>query len=172
MKIGIPIPVIQQIVSDIADIPLSKMLAPTSTLYSKKKEVVMPRQISMALSKKYTVHSLSRIGEMHGGRDHATVLHSVRTVKNGLETNYPTFVDIYTESDKKVNSWMNNARKLYNRKEPTGSQIPIKLKLKILRSMISNGVELEQREAIFKAVHIKYDKRFKHGKHSVTTLPG
>lgn len=172
MRISIPIPVIQKIVSDVSEIPLSTMLAPPSVLFSRKQEVVMPRQVSMALSKKYTIHSLATIGEMHGGRDHATVLHSVKTVKNGLDTNYPTFVDIYTESDKKVHAWMSGARKSYQKRQLTGDQIPVKLKLQILRSMILNEVELEQREKIFRTVYTENDKRFKHDRHSVTTLPG
>ncbi len=39
------------------------------------------RQIAMALAKELTNHSLPEIGEAFGGRDHTTVLHAVRKVK-------------------------------------------------------------------------------------------
>jgi len=40
-----------------------------------------PRQIAMALAKDLTEHSLPEIGEAFGGRDHTTVLHALRKVK-------------------------------------------------------------------------------------------
>jgi len=40
-----------------------------------------PRQIAMALAKDLTDHSLPEIGEAFGGRDHTTVLHAIRKVK-------------------------------------------------------------------------------------------
>lgn len=39
------------------------------------------RQIAMALAKELTNHSLPEIGEAFGGRDHTTVLHAVRKIK-------------------------------------------------------------------------------------------
>ncbi len=50
---------------------------------SRKREIVLARQVSMYLSKKYTDFSLSRIGDMIGKRDHATVLHALKNI-NGL----------------------------------------------------------------------------------------
>ncbi len=50
---------------------------------SRKREIVLARQVSMYLSKKYTDLSLSRIGDMIGKRDHATVLHALKNI-NGL----------------------------------------------------------------------------------------
>ena len=40
----------------------------------------------MALSKELTNHSLPEIGDAFGGRDHTTVLHAVRKVKELVET--------------------------------------------------------------------------------------
>ncbi len=40
-----------------------------------------PRQIAMALAKDLTEHSLPEIGEAFGGRDHTTVLHAIRKIK-------------------------------------------------------------------------------------------
>ena len=52
---------------------------------SRKQEIVIARQISMYLSKKYTDSSFSHIGKVIGNRDHATVLHSCKIVKDQIE---------------------------------------------------------------------------------------
>ncbi len=54
-----------------------------SDLHSKSRvrQVTRPRQIAMALSKELTEHSLPEIGEAFGGRDHTTVLHACRKIK-------------------------------------------------------------------------------------------
>ncbi len=53
---------------------------------TRKREVVQARHVVMHFAKKYTKHSLAQIGEKCGGRDHATVLHALRTVDNIQET--------------------------------------------------------------------------------------
>lgn len=60
-----------------------------SDLHSKKRNrsVAFPRQICMYLSRRHTRYSLEEVGGYFGGRDHTTVLHGVRTVKNLVETN-------------------------------------------------------------------------------------
>jgi chromosomal replication initiator protein len=52
-------------------------------LHSKRRSrsVARPRQVAMALSKELTNHSLPEIGNAYGGRDHTTVLHACRKVK-------------------------------------------------------------------------------------------
>ncbi|MEM8585665.1 MAG: chromosomal replication initiator protein DnaA [Bacteroidota bacterium] len=50
------------------------------------RQVVLARQISMFLVKEYTESSLKSIGNLFGGRDHSTVLYSIRTIKNLMET--------------------------------------------------------------------------------------
>jgi chromosomal replication initiator protein len=52
---------------------------------SRKREITLPRQIAMYLLKKYTSYSYAHIGCMVGNRDHATVIHSEKMVKNLLE---------------------------------------------------------------------------------------
>lgn len=52
---------------------------------SRKKEIVVPRQIVMYLAEKYTKIPVSRIGNMIGSRDHSTVLHSIAKVKEQLQ---------------------------------------------------------------------------------------
>ena len=47
--------------------------------------IAFPRQIAMYLSRQLTENSLSAIGEAFGGRDHGTVLHACRLVKDRME---------------------------------------------------------------------------------------
>jgi len=49
------------------------------------KSVTEPRQICMWLARKRTRFSLEEIGGYFGGRDHTTVMHSIRTVNNKCE---------------------------------------------------------------------------------------
>lgn len=49
---------------------------------SRKPEIVEPRQISIYFSKKFTTASVVLIGQQHGGKNHATVLYSTKTVDN------------------------------------------------------------------------------------------
>jgi chromosomal replication initiator protein len=60
-----------------------------SDLLSKRRSrsIARPRQVAMALSKELTNHSLPEIGNAFGGRDHTTVLHGVRKIKELRETN-------------------------------------------------------------------------------------
>ena len=53
---------------------------------SRKRNIVQARQLSMYFSKKYTKAPLTVIGEQCGGKDHATVIHALKTVANLLET--------------------------------------------------------------------------------------
>jgi len=55
----------------------------TSDMDSKRRtrSITRPRQMAMALSKELTNHSLPEIGEYFGGRDHTTVLHACRKIK-------------------------------------------------------------------------------------------
>jgi chromosomal replication initiator protein len=52
----------------------------------RKREIVQARQIAMYLSRSMTKSSLSSIGAQIGGKDHATVLHSYKTVCDLMTT--------------------------------------------------------------------------------------
>lgn len=58
-----------------------------SAVYTKtrKRDVVQVRQISMYLAKKHTDISTSKIGQLIGNRDHATVLHACKIIKDLVE---------------------------------------------------------------------------------------
>lgn len=68
----------------------------TSDLDSKRRtrSIARPRQIAMTLSKELTNHSLPEIGTFFGNRDHTTVLHACRKIKElrtedvSLDENY------------------------------------------------------------------------------------
>jgi chromosomal replication initiator protein len=61
---------------------------PGDVLHTKtrKREIVQARQIAMFFSKSMTKSSLSTIGSLIGGKDHATVLHACKTVNNLMDT--------------------------------------------------------------------------------------
>jgi chromosomal replication initiator protein len=53
---------------------------------SRSRSITRPRQIAMSLAKELTSHSLPEIGDAFGGRDHTTVLHACRKVKELRES--------------------------------------------------------------------------------------
>lgn len=52
---------------------------------TRKREVVQVRQVAMYLAKKHTDSSSSKIGQLIGNKDHATVLHACKIVKDQVE---------------------------------------------------------------------------------------
>jgi len=52
----------------------------------RSRSIARPRQVSMALAKELTNHSFPEIGDAFGGRDHTTVLHACRRVKELRES--------------------------------------------------------------------------------------
>ena len=61
------------------------------------KDVTVPRQVAMYLIKETLGLSLSRIGDYFGGRDHSTVIHSIRKVEKQMEDD-ETFRDRVEEA--------------------------------------------------------------------------
>jgi chromosomal replication initiator protein len=79
-RYSISIDVIQKKVAEHFDIRLADM-----TSKRRPENIAFPRQIAMFLSRQMTESSLSTIGEAFGGRDHGTVLHACRLVKDRME---------------------------------------------------------------------------------------
>ena len=52
----------------------------------RSRSIARPRQVAMALAKELTNHSLPEIGDAFGGRDHTTVLHACRRVRELRES--------------------------------------------------------------------------------------
>jgi len=71
---------IQKKVAEHFDLRLADM-----TGKRRPENIAFPRQIAMFLSRQLTQHSLKNIGEAFGGRDHGTVLHACRAVKDRME---------------------------------------------------------------------------------------
>ncbi|MFO7978128.1 MAG: chromosomal replication initiator protein DnaA [Bacteroidales bacterium] len=72
---------IQHLVCDYLNISLEKLHQNT-----RKREIVQARQLAMFFSKNYTKSSLAAIGTKCGNKDHATVLHACKTIKNLKDT--------------------------------------------------------------------------------------
>ncbi|MDI9817988.1 chromosomal replication initiator protein DnaA [Tatlockia sp. PL877] len=51
----------------------------------RSRSIARPRQMAMALAKELTNHSLPEIGDHFGGRDHTTVIHACRKVKELIQ---------------------------------------------------------------------------------------
>ena len=72
---------IQRMVSDYFKIKISDLLSKR-----RNRSIARPRQLAMALCKELTDHSLPEIGEAFGGRDHTTVLHACRKIRELCDT--------------------------------------------------------------------------------------
>jgi chromosomal replication initiator protein len=78
---AVSIPNIQKTVAEYYQLRLAEMLSKR-----RNRSVARPRQMAMALAKELTEHSLPEIGEAFDGRDHTTVLHACRTIRDLRET--------------------------------------------------------------------------------------
>jgi chromosomal replication initiator protein len=67
---------IMQTVGDYYNVSIGDLIGPT-----RKREVTVPRQIAMYLTREMTGMSLPQIGVVFGGRDHTTVLHSCKIME-------------------------------------------------------------------------------------------
>jgi chromosomal replication initiator protein len=79
-RFSVNIETIQKRVAEHFDIRLADM-----TSKRRPENIAFPRQIAMFLSRQLTESSLNAIGEAFGGRDHGTVLHACRLVKDRME---------------------------------------------------------------------------------------
>ncbi|MBN8885315.1 MAG: chromosomal replication initiator protein DnaA [Rudaea sp.] len=68
---------IQKTVADYYQLRLSDLLS-----MNRSRSLARPRQLAMALAKELTEHSLPEIGRGFGGRDHTTVMHACRTIRD------------------------------------------------------------------------------------------
>ena len=70
---------IMQTVSEYYGVTLNDMVGPT-----RKREITVPRQIAIYLTREMTGMSLPQIGSVFGGRDHTTVMHSCKIVEAAM----------------------------------------------------------------------------------------
>ena len=76
----ISIELIQKKVAEHFDIRLADMSSKR-----RPENIAFPRQIAMYLARQMTGSSLNTIGEAFGGRDHGTVLHAWRLVRDRMQ---------------------------------------------------------------------------------------
>lgn len=72
---------IKRLVAEHFDVPVEKLQGKT-----RKRSIVIARQLSMYLAKNLTNKSLKTIGENFGGRDHSTVIYSCKAVQDLMDT--------------------------------------------------------------------------------------
>lgn len=80
--------VVQKVVANYFNIKISDF-----KVKRKNKGFVAPRQVAIYLSRKLTGSSLIEIGEKFGGKDHSTVLHSIKKVEEKM-ANDPSFKEM------------------------------------------------------------------------------
>lgn len=74
---------IQKVVAEYFKIKVVDLLS-----VKRNRSLARPRQVAMALAKELTDHSLPEIGMAFGGRDHTTVIHAQRKIKELLMVNF------------------------------------------------------------------------------------
>jgi len=79
-RFAISIEAIQKKVAEHYDIRLADMASKR-----RPENIAFPRQVAMYLARQMTESSLNTIGEAFGGRDHGTVLHACRLVKDRMQ---------------------------------------------------------------------------------------
>ena len=91
----ITIELIQKKVCEFFNIKLSDLMSA-----KRVKSLATARQIAMYLSKKLTTKSLPDIGRCFGGKDHSTVIHAVKRVKENIENDkeFAKNLDILTRT--------------------------------------------------------------------------
>jgi len=67
---------IQKTVADYYKVRIAELLSKR-----RSRSIARPRQVAMSLAKELTTHSLPEIGDAFGGRDHTTVLHACKRIK-------------------------------------------------------------------------------------------
>ncbi|WP_434219155.1 chromosomal replication initiator protein DnaA [Biformimicrobium ophioploci] len=72
---------IQRVVAEYYKIKVADLLSKR-----RSRSVARPRQVAMSLAKELTNHSLPEIGDAFGGRDHTTVLHACRKIRELQES--------------------------------------------------------------------------------------
>jgi chromosomal replication initiator protein len=92
---------IQQLVAEHFNVPVDKLHHET-----RKRNIVIARQLSMFLAKRMTNKSLKTIGENFGGRDHSTVIYSCKAVQDMMDTDV-IFKDTVEELEKKIKMSLN-----------------------------------------------------------------
>jgi len=76
----ISVEMVQKSVADFFGMPMSELRTK-----KRHKNIVLPRQVAMYLSRQLTNMSLPEIGNAFGGKDHTTVLHSCKKIEREMD---------------------------------------------------------------------------------------
>jgi chromosomal replication initiator protein len=87
---------IKKLVADHFEVPVEKLHGKT-----RKRTIVIARQLSMYLAKNFTSSSLKTIGSNFGGKDHSTVIYSIKAIQDLMDTD-SLFKDTVNQLEKKV----------------------------------------------------------------------
>ena len=82
-----------EVVSEHFHISVDQMISKT-----RSSEIARPRQIAMYLCKTMTSDSLDVIGQLVGGRDHATIIHGIKKVTKDYAVSYTHLIRPSTDS--------------------------------------------------------------------------
>jgi chromosomal replication initiator protein len=82
-------PTIMAVTADFFNVSLDELCGPGKT-----KALAQARQISMYLCRELTDLSLPRIGQTFGGRDHTTVMHADKKIRNEISLRRKTFEQV------------------------------------------------------------------------------
>ena len=69
---------------------------------SRMKEIAMARHLFCYMARLHTNASLLAIGEFLSGRDHATVMNSVKVSNDLIDTDYGVFVELVNETNNHI----------------------------------------------------------------------
>ena len=121
---------IQRITAERFELPPNMMYQPgTSRRYAR------PRQIAMYLARKHTDLGLQQIGNYFGGRDHTTVLHACRTVKERLNEDL-AFSELVAELSRDIET--------LDRGEPLGIRVQAEIAIAMFLEYIARQVALQR----------------------------
>jgi chromosomal replication initiator protein len=82
-------PTIMAVTADYFELTIDELCGPGKT-----KAVAQPRQIAMYLCRELTDLSLPQIGQIFGGRDHTTVMHANKKIRNEIAQRRRTFEQV------------------------------------------------------------------------------
>ena len=83
--------VIMQAVANYYSITVDDLIRPT-----RRREIAVPRQIAMYITRDLTNLSLPQIGQVFGNRDHTTVLHGCNQIANAIK-NDPSMASVVND---------------------------------------------------------------------------
>lgn len=86
---------IQKLVAGFYNIKISDLIS-----QNRSRAIARPRQIAMYLAKNFTLTSLPKIGQEFGGKNHATVIHSVKLIEEMMSSNNEVLQDVKSLEEK------------------------------------------------------------------------